>query len=383
MDFSWTPEQLALRDEIIRFAQAELNNDVAARDAQGSFSRNIWRKCADFGVQGLCMPEEYGGRGLDLQTAVFALEALGYGCRDNGLTFALNSQLVSTQATLLEAASPAQKQKYLTGICRGDLIGSYAMTEPMSGSDAFSLRTHAKPVEGGYLLNGQKSLITFAPIADFTLIFATVDPDLGQWGVSLFIVDRDTPGYRPSLVQEKMGLRTVPIGSILLEDCFVPTENLIGEEGAGASIFLHGQEWERAFILASQLGVMEHQLETAVAYARNRQQFGRPIGSFQAVSHRITDMKLRLDTARLLTYRAAWLLQQEQPSTLEAALANIAVAESFVHSSLDAIMVHGGRGYLTQNEIERDLRDAIGGPVYGGTSDIQRNIVARQLGLPS
>jgi alkylation response protein AidB-like acyl-CoA dehydrogenase len=381
MDFSWTAEQLQLQADVIHFAQTELDGNVAERDKQSAFSRENWQKCADFGLLGLPVPTAFGGRGYDLLTTMLAMEGLGYGCRDNGLTFALNAEIVSVMATLMQGANEAQNHRYLRGICTGELIGAYAMTEPNAGSDAFSLTTHAKPVEGGFRLNGHKHLITFAPIADFTIIFATVDPKLGRWGISTFIVDSDTLGYNASETQEKMGLRTTPIGEIWLEDCFVPTDNMIGAEGSGAAIFNSSQEWERACILASQLGIMEFQLETAVAYAQTRQQFGRPIGKFQAVSHRIAEMKLRLDAAKLLAYRAAWTIDKGQPAMMAAALANIYMAESFVQSSLDSIYVHGGRGYLTQYEIERDLRDAVGGPVYGGTSDIQRNIVAKELGL--
>ena len=381
MNFSWTPAQQKLKDDIITFAKAELNNNVAARDKDSAFSHEDWKKCADFGILGLPFPEKFGGQGYGMLTTMYAMEGLGYGSRDNGLTFALNAEIVSTMATLLKAGNDAQNQKYLRGIIEGDLIGAYAMTEPNAGSDAFSLTTHAKEVEGGYVLNGTKHLITFAPIADFTIVFATINPELKRWGISVFIVDRDTPGYTASETREKMGLRTTPIGEITLEDCFVPTENMLGEEGAGAAIFNISQEWERACILASQLGIMEHQLETAVSYAQSRQQFGRPISKFQAVSHRIANMKLRLEAAKLLAYRAAWTIDQGDSAMMSAALANIYMAESFVESSLDAVYVHGGRGYLTQYEIERDLRDAVGGPVYGGTSDIQRNIIVKELGL--
>jgi alkylation response protein AidB-like acyl-CoA dehydrogenase len=236
-------------------------------------------------------------------------------------------------------------------------------------------------VEGGYVLDGRKCLITFGPVADWVLVFATVDPALGRWGLTLFCVEAGTPGFTRLPVQEKMGLRTVPIGELCFESCFVPDAHRIGEEGAGASIFNRSQEYERACILAWQLGAMERQLADAVAYAKTRQQFGQPIGKFQAVAHRIADMKLRLETARLLTYRAAWLIGAGKPAALEASLANLHLGDAFVESSMDAIRVHGGRGYLTEYEIERDLRDAAAGPVYGGTADIQRNIIARNLGL--
>jgi alkylation response protein AidB-like acyl-CoA dehydrogenase len=381
MDFTWTEEQLEFKKTIIEFAHKELNDSLLERDKSSSFSPENWLKCAQIGIHGLAVPEEYGGVGADLLTAALVMEGLGYGCRDGGLTFALNSQMWSVQPTILDFGSEAQKQKYLPGLCRGELIGAYGMTEPDSGSDAFSLRTTATKTDGGYVLNGTKTLVTFAPLADFSIVFATIDPELGKWGISTFVVDKDTPGFEVSRCMEKMGLRTVPIGELAFDDCFIPEENRIGPEGAGASIFNSSQEWERAVILASQLGAMERQLEQAVQYANDRRQFGQSIGKFQSVSNRIADMKLRLETARLLTYKVAWLKSQGESVMLDAAIAKLYLSECFVESSLDAIRTHGGYGYMSEFEVERDLRDAIGGTLYGGTSDIQRNIIAGFLGL--
>jgi alkylation response protein AidB-like acyl-CoA dehydrogenase len=381
MDFSWSEDQLALKKSTIKFAQQELNEDLPERDRASSFSRENWLKCAQLGIQGLAIPEKYGGSETDLLTTALVMEGLGYGCHDGGLTFALNSQMWSVQPTLLDFGSEAQKQKYLPGLCRGELIGAYGMTEPDSGSDAFSLRTTAAKKDGGYVLNGTKTLVTFAPLADFAIVFATLDPALGSWGVSTFVVDKDTPGFRVGRCMEKMGLRTVPIGELVFEDCCIPAENRIGPEGAGPGIFNSSQEWERAVILASQLGAMERQLEQAIKYANDRRQFGQPIGKFQAVSNRIADMKVRLETARLLTYKVAWLKSQGKSVMLDAAVAKLYLSECFVESSLDAIRVHGGYGYMTEFEVERNLRDAIGGTLYGGTSDIQRLVIARLLGL--
>jgi alkylation response protein AidB-like acyl-CoA dehydrogenase len=220
-------------------------------------------------------------------------------------------------------------------------------------------------------------------VADLFLVYALTRPQAGSWGASLFLIDRDTPGLEIGPTKSKMGLRTVPMGEITLHDVRVPAAQRIGPEGAGASIFNAAQEWERAGVLAFQVGRMEKQLEECVAFARGRKAFGQAIGSFQSVSNRIAEMKLRLETARLLTYRAAWRKAQGEPAMLDAALAKLHLSEAFVDSSLDAVRIHGGRGYVTEEEVERDLRDAIGGPIYGGTSDIQRNIIARILGLPA
>ena len=381
MDFGWSDSQLAYRDEIVAFAQSQLNVDTAQRDHASDFPHDLWCRCAEFGVQGVCVPEAFGGQGRDIMSGLLMMEALGYGCRDNGLTFALNAQMWSMQPTIANFASEDQKRRYLTPLAQGSQFAAYGMTEPGSGSDAFALQTRAQKSAEGYLLNGHKTLITFAPIANFAVIFATTDPALGKWGLSAFFVDQNTPGWRVSENKEKMGLRTVPIGDIILEDCFVPAENRLGPEGAGAAIFSDSQEWERAVILGSQLGAMQFQLEQAIARARERKQFGQAIGSFQTVSNRIVDMKVRLEMAQLISYKAAWLKSQGRPMMQEAAMAKLVVSEAFVDSSLDAIRVHGGAGYLTENEIERDLRDAIGGVLYGGTSDIQRNIIARLAGL--
>ncbi|MAE67767.1 MAG: acyl-CoA dehydrogenase [Phycisphaeraceae bacterium] len=381
MDFSWTDEQLAFRNEVIAFAQAELNQGLAERDRDGTFSREQWEACARFGIQGLATPAEYGGRDCDILTATLVMEALGYGCRDNGLTFGLNAQMWTVQLSIQNFGSDAQKSQYLPGLCDGSLIGAHGITEPEAGSDLYSLRTTAEKCDGGYVLRGEKAYCTFGPIANVYLIFANARPDAGSWGITAFLVDDDNPGVRRSDVKQKMGLRTVPMGEFELVDCFVPESARLGGEGAGGSISNSSLEWERACILASQVGAMERQLEESVAYARKRKQFGQPIGKFQAVSHRIAEMKVRLEAARLLLYKVAWLKSTGKSAVIDAAIAKLFLSEAFVDSSLDAIRVHGGRGYLTESGIEPDLRDAVGGVIYGGTSDIQRNVVARLLGL--
>jgi alkylation response protein AidB-like acyl-CoA dehydrogenase len=381
MDFSWTEEQLALRDAVVQFARCELNHDISTREQQNEFPADDWVKCAEFGIQGMMIPTVYGGRGYDPLTAVFLLEGLGYGCLDNGLPFALNSQMWSFQPAILKFGSEAQKERYLPPVCRGELIGAFGITETETGSDTFAMQTTAKKVDGGYVLNGRKSYITLAPMAHAAVVFATTNPELGRWGISTFIVDRGMAGFRSSPVRDKMGLRTTPMGDLILEDCFVPEENRLGPEGSGASLFTTAMESERGYIFASQLGAMERQLETALAYARERKAFGQPIGKFQSVSNRLVEMKLRLEMARTLLYKVAWLEEQGKPLLMEAAMAKLYLSEAFVDSSLDAIRLHGARGYVTEFEIERDLRDGVGGLIYSGTSDIQRNIIARLMGL--
>lgn len=380
MDFSWTDEQLAYRKAAVDLGR-QLNEGLIERDRAGELSRDGWRACARFGLQGLPMPEAYGGAAVDILTTMLTMEGLGYGCRDNGLIFAINAQMWSVQMPILDFGTPEQKARLLPPLVRGEWIGAHAMSEPDSGSDAYGLRARAERRGDGYLLNGTKTFVTNAPVADLTLVFATVDRSKGMWGVTAFLVERGTPGFRVSREIEKLGLRTSPMAEVILEDCFLPEASRLGPEGAGAKIFNSSMEWERSCILASHLGAMERQLEGSIRYARERQQFGQPIGKFQSVSNRIVDMRVRLETARLLLYKVAWMKKTGQPAVQEAALAKLYLSECFLQSSLDAIRVHGGYGYMTEFEVERDLRDSIGGTIYSGTSDIQRVIAARLMGL--
>lgn len=381
MDFSWSDEQLVYKKAVIDFAQKHLNDGLIEREQSGLLPRENWKKCAEFGIQGMPFPEEYGGAEADILTSMLTMEGLGYGCKDNGLIFGINAQMWSVQMPIHHFGTEEQKRKYLAGMCRGDLIGAHGMTEPNTGSDAYNLKTRAEKVEGGYVLNGTKTFVSNAPASDLSIVFATVDPSRGMWGITAFIVETGTPGYRISRSIDKMGLRTSPMGELILEDCFIPEENRLGPEGAGARLFNNSMEWERSCILASNLGTMERQLEESITYARERTQYGQPIGKFQSVANRIVDMKIRLETARLLLYKVAWLKKNNKPAVMEAAMAKLYLSECFVQSGLDAIRTFGGYGYTTEFEVERDLRDAIGGTLYSGTSDIQRNIIARLLGL--
>lgn len=381
MDFSWTAAQQTLWDETLDFARKELELDLVERDRCGKFLEANWRKCAKQGILGLCVPKEYGGRGLDMVSTIHAMEALGVGCPDNGLTLGLNGQIWAVQEPILNSGSEEQKRKYLPGLVDGSLKGAHGMTEAEAGSDAFSLSTTASKTAGGYILNGKKIFIGLGPVADVVLVFATVDPSRGRWGVTAFLVDGDSPGLVLGPSKGKMGLRTGPMGDVEMKDVFVPQENLLGNEGSGASIFSASMGYERSFIFASHVGSMARQLDEAQAYAKKRRQGGRPIKEYQSVSNRLADMKVRLESARHFLYKAAWKIDQGESADLEAAMAKLVISESFVQNSMDAIRVHGGRGYLSECGVERDLRDAMGGVLYSGTSDIQRNLIANLLDL--
>lgn len=381
MDFGWSREQQDLRKATIEFARSALQDDLVERDRTKSFSRELWNRCAEFGVQGMPFPREHGGGGYDILTTIYVMEALGYGCKDNGLIFGINAQMWSVQMPIYRYGSDEQRAKYLPGLCDGSLIGSHGMTEPDSGSDAFALRATAKSGSDGYVLNGTKTFVTNAQAADIFLIFANIATGRDPVGITGFVVERDTPGLSISRSIEKMGLRTCSLAEVALDNCHVRPGNRLGREGHGGRIFNDSMEWERSCILASCVGAMERQLESCLEYASVRKQFGKPIGKFQAIANRLVAMKLRHETARLLLYKAAWSRQNGLRGTGEAAMAKLHISHALVESCLDAIQVHGGYGYTTEFELERDLRDAVGSTLYSGTSEIQKLIIARELHL--
>ncbi len=381
MDFSLSAEQRELVEAATDFARRELNQDLAKCEDAGEFPREAWRACAKFGIQGLPVPAELGGAGSDVLTTTLVMEALGRGCHDNGLLFSLNAQMWSIELPLVIFGTPDQQQAYLPGLVSGDKIGGHAMTEAESGSDALHMRSRAERRGDYYVLNGSKQYITNAPVADVFLVYASVQHRPGVTGLSAFLVDAGTPGLELSSGFEKMGLRTSPMGELALTDCHVPAENRLGPEGAGMAIFNSSMEWERSCLFASAVGAMQRQLDACVAYARSREQFGQPIGKFQSVAAKLADMYVRLEAARLMIYRVAWQKQQGRSAPAEAAAAKLFASEAWIQSGRDAIQTHGAWGYLKEAGIERDLRDAIAGTIYSGTSEIQRVIIARMLGL--
>jgi alkylation response protein AidB-like acyl-CoA dehydrogenase len=381
VDFSLTAEQRELTDAATEFARQELNQDLVKREDAGEFPRDTWRKCAEFGVQGLPVPTELGGAGSDVLTTALVMEALGYGCQDNGLLFSLNAQMWSVELPLLTFGTPAQQRAYLAGMVSGELIGAHAMTEPGSGSDALHMQTRAERQGDHYVLDGTKQYITNASVADVLLVYAVDRDRPALSGISAFLVNAATPGLTVTSSFEKMGLRTSPMGEVTLHDCHVPVESRLGPEGAGMTIFNSSMEWERSCLFASIVGGMRRQLEACVAYARSREQFGKPIGKFQAVSSKLADMYVRMEAARSMIYRVAWLKDRGRSAPAEAAAAKLYTSEAWVRSSQDAIQIHGAWGYLKDAGIERDLRDAVAGTIYSGTSDIQRMVIARMLGL--
>ena len=381
MDVELTDERRQLQEAAIEFARSKLGGSRIDADRDKVFDREGWLACAEFGVLGMAIPKAYGGLGLGLGDLLAVMEGLGYGTRDQGLLFSLNAHLWTNSIPILIYGTTEQRQRYLPPLSDGTLVGANGASEPDAGSDIFSMRTRADRQGDHYVLNGTKTFVTNAGVADLVVAYATVNPALGATGITAFIVERGTPGMSCSRPLEKMGLRTSPMAEIVFEDCRVPVSNRLGREGRGVEVFESSMEWERGCILATVLGVLRRQLEACIAHARSRRQFGRPISKFQSVANRIVDMKVRLDTCRPLVYRIGWLKDQDRPAMQEAAIAKLYVSDCFVKSSLDAIQVFGGYGYMTEQEVERDLRDAVGSQLYSGTSEIQRNIIAATLGL--
>jgi alkylation response protein AidB-like acyl-CoA dehydrogenase len=381
MDFSWTQQQKEMFAAIEQFAAAELNCNLIERDRAGVFNLEGWKKCGAMGIQGLAVPSEYGGLGQDPLTTVGALERLGRGCRDNGLVFSMNAHMWTVCAPLVAFGTEEQKTRYLPGLCNGDLIGGNAMSEPGSGSDAYSMRTTATKKGDRYILNGSKIFVTNGPVADVVVAFATIDKTKGAAGIAAFLVEKSFKGLSVARSLEKMGLRTSPMAELFFDECEVPEENRLGREGAGTSLFTHSMTWERGCILASAVGSMQRTLDTCIRYAKERKQFGQSIGKFQLVSSRIVDMKLRLETARHMLYFGAYQRNLGRSAVMEAALAKLHISESWVRNCEDAIQIHGGYGYMTDFEVERELRDAIGSRIYSGTNEVQRNLIASLLGL--
>ncbi len=381
MDFLLTDEQVDFKKLAVEFAERKLNDGSKEREKKGVFFWEGWKQCADFGVQGLPMPEKYGGLERDILTCVAAMEGLGYACRDTGLLFALNAHIWTCEYPILKFGTDEQQKKYLPSMINGTFIGGHAITEPDYGSDAFGIKCVAERRGNKYILNGTKTFITNAPIANLLLVFAVTDKTKKFAGISAFIVEKDFPGFSVGKPLDMMGLRTCPVGEVFLQDCEVPEENRLGKEGAGSAIFNSEMELERGCLFATHLGAMEKELEDCITYAKVRHQFGTPIGKFQSISHKISEMKVRIELSRLILHKVAWMKAQGNRAPMESAIAKLFISESYVENSLEALQIHGAYGYSTEYDLEKNLRDSIAGKIYSGTSEIQKNIIASFLGL--
>lgn len=364
---------------------AALTQEFAARLIRDDGSqdmpawRQMWQQAADFGLLRFGVPEAQGGLDVSFEVLVKTMQALGHGCADNGFTMGLCSHILTVHEPLRVFGTPAQYATYLPNFAAGKSVGAFALTEAGSGSDASNLATTATRDGDGYVLNGTKTLIGMAPACDVALVFASTAPERGAWGLSVFLVEAQDAGFIREAPQEKIGLTTLPMGSLRFENCKIPQDRLLGREGAGASIFQAVMEWERSFILAPHVGSMARQLAECILFARSREVFGQKIIEFQSVSNRLADMRLRLETSELMLEKAARIKDGGKSDTIHAAMTNLHVSESFLASSIDALRIFGGAGYLTGSSVGMDVKDALGGVIYSGTSDVQRQVISKLL----
>jgi len=376
----WNDEQRALQEAFGRW-HADLSADHIDLDRQGGFAWEKWDLIRQSGILRLPFDEEWGGMGQDLLTTMGVLENLGYGCRNGGLSFSVATHMVSTGIPIQRFGSRALKERFLPRICDGSAIGAHAITEPGSGSDAMSMRTKAMADGESYVLNGSKTFVSNGPVADQFVVYARTNPALGAWGVTAFVVERDTPGMTVGQPIEKMGLRNSPLCELFFDDCRIPAGNVVGKPGLGFSILDHVMKWEILCSFIINVGEMRHRLERCIEYARTRRQFNQPIGSFQSVANKIVDMKIGLETARSWLYGTARRFLANENITIDIAIAKLLASENNFASAASAVQIFGGNGYMTEYGLEKDLRNATAGTIYSGTSEIQRGRIARMLGL--
>ncbi|MGW7065665.1 acyl-CoA dehydrogenase family protein [Streptomyces sp. NPDC054855] len=376
----WNEDQRALRDAALGLGKP-LSAGYLERDAGGEFPREQWRLLAESGLLGLPVDGAWGGLGQDLTTTMHVLEGLGEGCRDTGLSFSACTHLISTCLPVDRFGSDALKEHVLTAAAAGELIGAHAISEPEAGSDMLALRTRAEHDGDDLVINGHKAFVTNGPVADLYVVYVKTDPGAGAFGITAVVVERDRPGLTIGRPMQKMGLRSSPLGELFFDDCRVPARNVLGDVGSGFAIFDHVMKWEVLCSFAVNVGEMQHRLERTVDYVRSRRQFGRHIGSYQSVAHRVVEMRMAVDTARRALYDAAVKVQRDEDATVDVAIAKLLASEGNLSSAVNAVQIFGGYGYMTEYGLEHDVRSAMAGTIYSGTTDIQRNRIASMMGL--
>jgi alkylation response protein AidB-like acyl-CoA dehydrogenase len=377
MDFALSAQHEEIRRTVRDFAEREIAPVADELERRGEFPHEIIRKAAGLGLLGVPYPEEVGGTGLDSLAYAITIEELSRASGSVGIIVSAHTSLGCNPLYL--AGTPEQKDRYLRPLASGEQLGAYGLTEPGAGSDSRGTRTRARRDSEEWVLNGSKRFITNAGVAGVYIVTALTDREADSGKISAFIVPADAPGFSIGRMEEKMGLHASNTGELLFDDCRIPAENLLGEEGAGDKLFLKTLDGGRIGIGAMALGLAQAAFEAASAYARERKQFDRPIASFQGVAFKIADMATRIDAARLLVYRAAWLKDAGRSYTTEAAMAKLFASEMARDVTNDAIQIHGGYGYITEYHVERYLRDAKLTEIGEGTSEIQRMVIARNL----
>lgn len=375
MQFELTQEQKQIQSLAQQFANNEIKPIAAQADQNAQFPMSIYDNAFSLGLLNSSLPQEYGGAGLGCMELVLITEALCYGCLGIGAALCINSLAAEP---ILIAGTLEQKTKYLSRLTSG-AMASFALTEPSAGSDVASIKTKAEKVQGGYRLTGSKIWISNANMAEFFVVFAKTDPQGGYKGLSAFIVSADTEGLSVGAPISKMGQKAAPACEVFLDNVFVPDDQLLGEEGSGFNIAMKVFDRSRPMVAAFGVGLIQRCLDESLAYARERESMGRPLIAHQAIAHKLADMRMRLETARLLTYQAAWRLDNGLNNTIEASMAKVNAADSAMWAATETIQIFGGMGYSTEYPAEKLFRDAKVLQIYEGTSEIQRNIIAREL----
>jgi len=376
----WTDEQKALRKSLDPYFE-KLNENHIEEEANSVFSREKWDLLRETGLIGLPYDPAYGGQGKDALTMVYVLEHLGHGCRDSGLLFTLATQMVSMVIPIERFGSDELKERYLRKLIEGSLISAHAISEPDAGSDATAMSTMAAEDGDSYVINGKKAFCTSGPVADLITVYASTDPEAGATGISAFVVPTDTPGIDVSDPIPKMGLNTSPIGSIEFNDCRVPKENLIGKPGGSFFMMEHVMTWEILCIFTMMVGEMQRRLEECIKFAKTRKQFGEPIAANQFIQGKIVDQKIGVETCRKHLYDTAEKVSRGKSVVTEIAMAKLVTSEANLASALAAVQIFGGRGYMREAGLEKELRAAVGAPIYSGTNEMQRIRIASMLGL--
>lgn len=382
--FKLSDEQKMIRDTARNFAQAEIAPVAAQFDESGEFPHKTIKQMGEMGFMGIEVPEKYGGAEMDTLSYVLALEEICKADAAHGVIMSVNNSLYAHG--LLKFGTETQKNKFLTPVASGKAIGAYSLTEPMSGSDAGAMKSRAIREGDKYILNGRKSWVTSAPVASFVVVFMVTDPEKKQKGISAFVVDTNTPGCIRGKKEPKLGIRASATSELMFENCRIPVENLIGNEGDGFKIAMTVLDAGRIGIGAQALGIAEAAYEAARQYAGERQAFGQSIGSFQGTGFKIADMKTRIEASRLLIYNAALAKEASKTSgerySLEASMAKLFASETAMFCAHQAVQIHGGMGYSKELPVERYFRDAKITEIYEGTSEIQRLVISRsELGL--
>ncbi|MER5499648.1 acyl-CoA dehydrogenase family protein [Streptomyces sp. NPDC002466] len=376
----WNTDQADLREGLARWGEA-LSADHLEQDERAAFSWDKWKLVQKTGILALPFEERYGGLGQSLLTTMYVLEGLGEHCRDAGLSFSVTTTLASTGVPLEKFGTPEQKERYLPLICSGEMIGAHAITEAEGGSDAMAMTTRAERDGDHYVLTGGKTFVSNGPVADVFVVYARTRPDGGALGVTAFLVDRGTPGLTIGEPVKKMGLRTSPLSELYFDGCRVPRDRVLGRVGGGFIVLDHVMKREILFSFIVNAGEMRHRLERIVEYAKTRKSFGQPIGSYQSIANKIVDTKIGLETARKWLYDTAERLVAGENVTTDLAIAKLLTSESNLASSITAVQIFGGHGYMTEYGLEQDVRNAVGGTIYSGTNEIQYNRIASMLGL--